>query len=115
MIPLVAFLSISAPSAASSCNLIRPVAPDLASARRIAEVVLRNAHAPVHPYSKHRPYVLKVAAAQDDPNAWAAFQDLPAFHPHLRRGEMRVTAGGGGLSFLIDRCTGAVSHMYYSR
>jgi hypothetical protein len=94
---LAAFLLLAAVPA--QCGLIRPVAPDVAAARRIAEATVRHAGAPT------RPYRLVVIADRADARLWIAFQ-MP------RAGSMR---GGGGLEFRIDRCTGAISRMRHSR
>ncbi|HEX5184373.1 MAG TPA: hypothetical protein VFW19_14645 [Allosphingosinicella sp.] len=75
-------------------------------------------HARYQPYySKRpvRPYVLSVAPAEDDPGAWEVIQELPRTHRRLRPGEVEVSAGGGGLGFRIDRCTGATSRMFFAR
>jgi hypothetical protein len=105
MLPLIALFFLSGSPAPRSCSLIRPVAPDEPSARRIAEAVLQNTHASRFPPNSKRPYVLKVVPAPHDPNGWAAFQDL---------GDINMR-GSGGLGFRIDRCTGAISELFYQR
>jgi hypothetical protein len=118
MAPFIALFFLSALPKPPACGLIRPVAPDVASARRIAEAVLQNVHAPRFPHDSERPvrpYLLKVVPAQDDANAWIAFQDIQWNHHRLPPGSIEVTAGGGGLGFRINRCTGAISRMFFQR
>jgi len=98
---LAALMLLAAASGpAGMCGASRPAAPGVAAARRIAETTIRNARAAT------RPYRLIVEADRDDARLWVAFQ--------LPRGA-RSTRGGGGLEFRIDRCTGAISRMHYSR
>jgi hypothetical protein len=91
-------LLAAAPGPAEPCA--RPAAPDLASARRIAEVTIRNSGAAT------RPYRLMIEGDRDDARLWTAFQ--------VPRGA-RSTRGGGGLEFRIDRCTGSISGMHRAR
>jgi len=95
------------PGQADPCGHSRPVAPDVAAARRIAEATIRNqAGSEAAADAAARTYRLHVEADQDDANQWSAFQ-VPA-GPGSHR-------GGGGLEFRIDRCTGAISRLHHSR
>jgi len=105
---LVAILFLAAAAVpADPCGGARPVAPDVAAARRIAEATIRGRPA-LRPVTEAaaagHPYRLAVEVDRDDARQWSAYQ-MP---PELRR-------GGGGLEFRIDRCTGAISRMHYSR
>lgn len=95
---------------AARCGLIFPVAWNEAAARRIAEAAIA-----ARPHPARKRYVLRIQPDDDDPGQWIAFQSRP--EPRRREGPgwFRVTAGGGGLSMRIDRCTGAVSRLYYSK
>lgn len=75
-------------------------APDVASARRIAERVIAAL--------PHRPgrYVLRVMPLGMGYHGWR-FYESPAGRPGMR--------GGGGVSIDIERCTGAVSNFHYQR
>jgi hypothetical protein len=94
---------------AEPCGHSRPVAGDLAAARRIALATIR-----AHPASRPvidaaaagRPYRLVVEVDDEDARQWSAFQLPPGPGAHM---------GGGGLEFRIDRCTGAISRMHHSR
>lgn len=96
---IAALLLLAAAPQGSLCGAIRPAAPDVAAARRIAEATVRDARAPT------RPYRLVVEADRANARLWTAFQTP-------RTG---ATRGGGGLAFSIDRCTGAISRMYRQR
>ena len=117
MTALVAVLLVAADPAAQ-CNLFRPVAPDEASARRIAEAIIRNVPASGmarDAAAAGRPYELIVQPARDDPGQWEAFQMPQRDRRRLRDGEIELFFAGHGLGFRIDRCTGAISRMAYQR
>ena len=65
---------------------------------------------PGHPRQR---YILRVMP-DDDPGQWLAFQSLPPPPPD-RPGQTTVQAGGGGVGMRIDRCTGAISRLFYQR
>ena len=94
------------------CSLIYPVAPNERAARRIAEAVIAG-----NPFPLRRNFELRVRLDERDPGQWIAYQYLP--DPPLRRplrpGEVIVGRGGGGVEMRIDRCTGAISRLFYSR
>ena len=119
MAPLLALMLLSQePSISRQCELIRPVAPDEAAARRIAEAVI--ATVPSSPLVRQsmragRPYRLEIQPDPEDAGKWIAFQSPPPSRRRLRRGEIEVQFAGHGLAFRIDRCTGAISRMHYSR
>lgn len=106
---LAAALAPEPPAPPPPCHLTYPVAPDLAAARRIAVAVI--ASRPGHPRQR---YILRVMPDRDDPGQWLAFQSLPP-PPSDRPGFVTVQAGGGGVEMRIDRCTGAISRLHYSR
>jgi hypothetical protein len=106
---LAAAPPLETPAAPPPCHLTYPVAPDLAAARRIALAVI--ASRPGHPRQR---YVLRVMPDEDDPGQWLAFQSLPPPPPD-GPGYVWVQAGGGGVGMRIDRCTGAISRLHYSR
>jgi hypothetical protein len=100
------------------CALIRPVAPDETSARRIAEAVIRNVPASASARSAAaagRPYVLAIERDRDDAKDWIAVQSPRHVRRPPKPGEIEVQSGGGGLDFRIDRCSGAISRLYYQR
>ncbi len=82
----------------------RPAAPDEAAARRIAarEIAAR-------PRAGRDRFVLHVEPDPRQPGRWLAYQS-PV--PVPGRG---TTRGGGGIEMTIDRCTGAVGNLHYSR
>jgi hypothetical protein len=92
-----------------ACSLIWPVAPDEAAARRIAEAVIAT-----RPFQSRQRYILRVTPADDDPGQWVAFETPPPLPPD-RHGVVHVQRGGGGLGMRIDRCTGAISRLFYQR
>jgi hypothetical protein len=107
----IALASAAAPaSPAPACSLTYPVAPDERAARRIAEAVIA-----ARPFQPRQRYVLRVMLDRDDPGQWVAFQDLPEPTRRLPPGQVYVSAGGGGVAMRIDRCTGAISRLFYSR
>jgi len=111
-------LLAAAADAGNSCPLLFPVAGDAAAARRIAETIIRNIsdlRPRPHRAADRTAYVLRVEPDWDDAGRWVAVQALPPPPPPRHRGELVVQAGGGGLEFRIDRCTGAISRMHYSR
>ncbi len=115
---LLSVILTAAVPPALPCTLIRPVAPDEAAARRIAEAVIAN----VPPSQRLREataagarYRLIVKRDPDDPHLWIAFQGLPPPPRSGRRDRIVLQAPGHGLGFRIDRCTGAISQMAYQR
>jgi len=105
---LTVLLALAAAFQPPACA--RPVAPDEAAARRIAEreIAARPPRTGVHRFR------LNVIPDSDNPGRWLAHQSvvLPPLPPGQRRSSMR---GGGGIEMRIDRCTGAVSNLHYSR
>jgi hypothetical protein len=89
-------------AAAAGGPCVHPAAPDQASARRIAQTIIVNRNRTGRPLP---PYDLRIEADRDDSGQWLAYQ-TPRNGP---------TRGGGGMSFRIDRCTGAVSRITYAR
>ncbi len=100
----------------SRCTLMKPVAPNEAAARRLAEAVIQNVPASARAReaaAAGEPYELIVESDPEDPDKWIAFQHPP--DKQGPQGEVIVTVAGHGLEFRIDRCTGSISHMHYSR
>jgi hypothetical protein len=103
-------MSAAAPAAAPPCGAARPVAGDLAAARRIATSTIRGHEAALRtagPAAPAAAYRLIVEADRDDAGQWIAYQ--------IRVSGGRSQLGGGGLEFRIDRCTGAVSRLHHAR
>lgn len=117
MILSVLLFAVSGSGIRSECSLIRPVAPDETSARRIAEAVIKNVPASPRALAAEaadNPYDLIVEPDPDEPNKWLAFQSPPDRKSH-REGEVIISIAGHGLGFRVDRCTGAISKMHYQR
>jgi hypothetical protein len=76
-------------------------------ARQLAEAVIRGIQTP----EKMRKYVLHV---EDYRGHWLIWQGLPQRAPNPD-GSLTVSAGGGGLSMRVDKCTGEISDVHYSR
>jgi hypothetical protein len=51
---------------------------------------------------------------QDGETGWVVYQSLPDSPPDAD-GKITVSAGGGGLGMRINRCSGAMSSVYYQR
>lgn len=113
---LAALLFLASRAEGPKCSLIRPVAADEASARRIAEAVVKNVPASARARAAQaagEPYKLVVELDPDNPDHWIAFE-----HPREKKGaagEIIVSIAGHGLAFRINRCTGAISRMHYQR
>jgi hypothetical protein len=77
-------------------------------ARELAEVIIRSRQTP----EQRSRYVLHVE--QDGETGWVVYQSLPDSPPDAD-GKITVSAGGGGLGMRINRCSGAMSSVYYQR
>lgn len=98
------------------CSLMRPVASDAASARRIADAVISNVPASARARAAKEagePYELTVEADPNDPEQWVAFES-PA-DKRGAAGEIIAAVAAHGLGFRINRCTGAISNLHYQR
>jgi hypothetical protein len=51
--------------------------------------------------------------ADETGNGWVAYQRMPM--KRATNGNLIVSAGGGGIGMHIDRCSGAISDVYYQR
>jgi hypothetical protein len=80
----------------------RPVVPTAEVARAIFAAVAK----PLQSEQAASKYVLTIA---DGGAAWVVFQALPPPPAGM------IQFGGGGLEMRIDKCTGAISEMHYSR
>lgn len=78
-----------------------PVVPTAEVARGIFAAVAK----PLQSEQAASKYVLTIADQGAD---WAVYQALP-------KPPGTITVGGGGLEMRIDKCTGAISEMHYSR
>jgi hypothetical protein len=84
--------------------------PDVATARAIATAVI-SARQTTEISKKYR---LFVEPDSERAGSWMASQALP--QPRNRDPKTIVLIrGGGGMQMRIDRCTGEISDMYYSR
>jgi hypothetical protein len=81
----------------------RPAAPDEASARRLARIMIVNRNRTGRPLP---PYDLRIERDPEDAGQWVAHQIPRASGSQL---------GGGGMSFRIDRCTGRITRITYQR
>jgi hypothetical protein len=81
--------------------------PDASMARSIALAVIAAHQKP----DVSQKYVLEVEP--DGTKSWIVSQDIPPVAQ--KNGDLLVTAGGGGISMHIDRCSGAISKAYYQR
>ena len=88
--------------------LVGELVPNAAVARDIAEAVFRSRQKP----EQRSKYVVHVQ--KDDESGWVVFEALPDQRRDAK-GNITVTAGGGGLAMHIDRCNGAMSGVYYQR
>jgi hypothetical protein len=107
-----------ATGATPPCTLIRPVAPDEQAARRIAEAIIANVPSSAmvrRAKAAGKRYDLTVHADRDDASKWIAFQSPRRDRARPKRNEIIVHFAGHGLGMKIDRCTGAISEMYYQR
>jgi len=100
---LIVLMALSLPMTRPT-DCARPVALDVESARRIAEREIS-----ARPRTGVNVFVLNIVRDdRDHPGQWLAYQSVVP-------GPGRPTRGGGGISMNIDRCTGAVSNLHYSR
>jgi hypothetical protein len=85
-------------------NCARPAAPNAASARRLALIMIRNRNRTGRPLP---PYDLRIEPDPEDAGQWLAWQ--------TPRGASASQPGGGGMSFRINRCTGQITRITYQR
>ena len=115
---LFALIYLASEGPGFACELIRPVAPDEAAARRIAEAVVRNvppSERARHARESGRVYELVIQPAEDEPAQWIAFERPQRDATPPQEGVVVLQFAGHGLAFRIDRCTGAISRMHFSR
>jgi hypothetical protein len=99
---------VCANAAGRECgSAIGAAVPDVTTARAIALAVIA-AHQKLE-VSKR--YNLKVE--RDGSAGWIAFQTIPPVAKP--NGDTIVTAGGGGIEMHMDRCSGAISELYYQK
>src|SRR5688572_10892943 len=98
---LLALIYLASDGPGFACELIRPVAPDEAAARRIAEAVVSN----VPPSglarrarARGRPYELVIRADPDEPAQWIAFERPQQDARPLPEGVIELHFAGHGLS-----------------
>jgi hypothetical protein len=82
--------------------------PNAQVARELAEAIIRSRQTA----EQRSRYVLNVE--QEGATGWVVFQSLPETRPD-RKGNITVSAGGGGLGLQIDRCNGAMTKVHYQR
>lgn len=112
MARLLAAILVMIPACASAagreCDLaLGSAVPDAATARAIATAVIA-AHQ--KPETSTR-YNLHVEA--DGSAGWIAYQATPP--ERQPNGDTVLTAGGGGIEMHINRCSGAISRLYYEK
>lgn len=56
-----------------------------------------------------------IIVVEDKGDHWGIGQTRRDQLPRVKNGEVVVTAGGGGLSMSVDKCTGAISEVAFSR
>lgn len=106
---LVLLASAATGGEARRCDIcVGELVPSAQVARDIAEVIFRSRQSP----ELRSRYVVHVE--QDEGRGWVVFQTLPDSPPDAN-GNVTVTAGGGGLGMRIDRCSGAMSSVFYLR
>ena len=94
---------------ARKCDIrVGELVPSEQVARELAEVIIRSRQTP----EQRSRYVLHVE--QDGETGWVVYQSLPDSPPDAD-GKITVSAGGGGLGMRINRCSGAMSSVYYQR
>ena len=97
-------LLLLASSSGQGLSCVRPAAPDEASARRLAQIMIVNRNRTGQPLP---PYDLRITPDPEDAGQWLVWQT-----PRGANGDIR---GGGGMSFRIDRCTGQITRITYAR
>lgn len=101
-------LPVCASAAERGCSLaLGPAVPDAATARAIAIAVIAARQKP----EVSKRYDLKVE--RDSPEGWIAYQAIPP--ERQPNGDIVLTAGGGGIEMHINRCSGAISELYYQK
>ena len=104
-------IAASAATASHSpkCDIrVGELVPNAQVARELADAIIRSRQTA----EQRSRYLLQVE--QDGAGGWTVFQSLPDSPPDAK-GNVTVTAGGGGLGMRIDRCNGAMSKVYYQR
>jgi hypothetical protein len=106
---LVLLASAAAGGETRKCDIrVGELVPNAQVARDLAEVIVRSRQTP----EQRARYELHVEP--DGETGWVVFQGLPDGPPDAN-GNITVSAGGGGLGMRINRCTGAMSKVYYQR
>lgn len=91
------------------CDIrVGALVPNAHVARELAEAIIRSRQTA----EQRSRYVLNVE--QDGATGWTVFQSLPDARPD-GKGNITVSAGGGGLGRRVNRCNGAMSRVHYQR
>lgn len=101
-------LPVRASAADRRCSLaLGPAVPDATTARAIATAVIAARQKP----EVSKRYNLKVG--RDGSEGWIAYQATPP--ERQPNGDIVLTAGGGGIEMHVNRCSGAISELYYQK
>ena len=106
---LILLASAATGAEARRCDIrVGELVPNAQVARSLAEVIIRSRQTP----EQRARNVLQVE--QDGRSGWVVFQRIPGRQPDAK-GNVTITAGGGGLGMRINRCNGAMNRVYYQR
>ena len=101
----------AAHSLSANCHnkLERLWSPDGARAAAMSVIETRESKETISKYD------IKVESDSRDAGKWLVWQSLKESVVHPTGGGIMVTAGGGGLSMRIDKCTGRISDVFWQR
>jgi hypothetical protein len=107
---LILLASAAASGETRKCDIrVGELVPNPQVARELAEVIIRSRQTP-----EQRAAGYELHVEPDGETGWVVFQGLPNGPPDAI-GNITVSAGGGGVGMRINRCTGAMSNVYYQR
>ena len=109
LLGLIVLASSALSGEAKRCDIVvGELVPNAHVALALADVIIRGRQTP----EERSRYLLHVEP--DGETGWFVFQGLPNGPPDAK-GNVTVTAGGGGLGMRIDKCNGEISSVYYQR
>lgn len=90
-----------------------PYVGDLVAARQVATAVIHSVErqAGMDSGARDRSYELNI---EDDGSQWVVYQSMRGY-PRHEGDALVVMAGGGGVEMRIDKCSGAISQLHWSR